>query len=140
MKNKLTARLLNTILDSKNWNQGDLSQRSGIDRRGISSQLGGRRDIRDHHLVAYMGALDPHERAALLSAWLQDHMPGEILRDVLRLPERRVAEQVAVWSPGLSDEHRKMFAWWVHHILRDPETREIFERVTRKSGYPKLWA
>jgi hypothetical protein len=87
-----------------------------------------------------MGALDAHERAALLSAWLQDRMPGEVLQDVLRLPERRLGEAVAEWSPGLTDEQRKMLAWWVYHILHDPETRDIFERLTLKVGFPKKWA
>src|SRR6266496_3799045 len=100
--NKLTARVLNTILDSRHWKQGELAELSGIDRTVVSFHLLRERPIRDHHLVAYLRALDSRERAALLGAWLREQLPTEIARDVLKLPDLRVSEAVASWAPKLS--------------------------------------
>ncbi len=136
MHNKLSSRLLFTILDARCWNQGDLAKRSGIIRSTVSDHLSGQRPIRDEHLIAYLAALDSHERPMLLGAWLRDTLGAEVIRDVLKLPENRIAEPVAEWSPALDDQQRKMLSWWAAELARDPELAEIFRRITLKAGYP----
>jgi hypothetical protein len=101
--------------------------------------IAGKRAIRDDHLVSYLAALDRHERPMLLSAWLRDTLGADVIRDVLQVPENRVREEVAAWSPGLNEQQRKMLTWWSNQLARDPELAEIFRRITLKAGYPRAW-
>jgi hypothetical protein len=133
--NKLSARVLYQILQGRDWNQGDLSSRTGIVRSMISEQLSGQRPIRDDHLVPYLSAFDRTERQVFLAAWLRDTLSSDVINDVLDVEGNRVQKQVAEWCPLLDPEQTKMLNWWSVELARDPELDAIFRAITRKAGY-----
>ena len=90
MYNKLVRALLNSLLLSHDWSQNDLALQTGLEETLVSRHLSGQRQIRDHHLSAYLRAFGSAERRDLLGAWLQEHLPREVITDVLQLPERRL--------------------------------------------------
>lgn len=147
MQNKFSARVLTKIMDARQWNQGELSKRSGMAQSLISNQLAGQRPIRDKHLVRYLNGLDHNERPILLAAWLRDNLSPESVQDVLAL-ERvqeetsvyRLRNEVATWQPKLEPEDRQMLSWWAEQIANgDVDLRDVLRAITRKAGYPKSW-
>lgn len=146
--NSLSSSVISKYLDAHHLNQGDLGVKTGISRTVISAHLSGQRAIRDEHLSAYLGALGVLERPMLLSAWLRDTLPVDVIHDIFRAEDLlrvreeeegrylvRLKPEVIEWTPQLDEEQRDMLLWWVDRLIRDPDLDGIFRQITRKAGY-----
>ncbi len=130
-----TSKILAAALLGHGWEQNDLARESGINRATISMHLSGLRPIRDDHLALYITALDKSEQSHLVSAWLQDALPAEVIANVLDSTTHSVREEVRAWRPGLTSEQSEMMDWWAAKLAEDDELARIFQAITSKVGW-----
>jgi hypothetical protein len=130
-----TSKILAAALLGHGWEQNDLARESGINRATISMHLSGLRPIRDDHLALYITALDKSEQSRLVSAWLQDTLPADVITNVLDITTHSVREEVRTWRPGLTPEQAEMMDWWAAKLAEDDELARIFHAITSKAGW-----
>jgi transcriptional regulator with XRE-family HTH domain len=130
-----TAKVLAGALKTHGWQQADLANRSKIAAQTLSLHLNGSRPINDDHLALYITALDKSEQSRLVSAWLQDTLPAEVIANVLDITTNSVREEVRAWRPGLSPEQMDMLDFWAAKFTEDDELARIFRSITIKGGW-----
>jgi len=117
------------------WDQNALAKASGVSRAVVSFHLTGARPIRDDHLASYITALDKHEQAMLVAAWLQDTLPEAAAQNVLDSTTGTVREEVRTFTLGLSHEQQSMLKFWADKLAADNDLAAIFAAISRKSGW-----
>lgn len=130
-----TVKILSAALQMHGWEQNDLARLTGINRTQISFHLNGSRPVRDDHLAAYITALAKAEQSRLVSAWLQDTLPAEVIANVLDITSNSVREEVRAWRPGLTSEQMDMLDFWAAKFTEDDELARIFRAITIKGGW-----
>jgi transcriptional regulator with XRE-family HTH domain len=130
-----TAKVLAGALKMHGWQQADLANRSKIAAQTLSLHLNGSRPINDDHLALYITALDKGEQSRLVSAWLQDTLPADVIANVLDSTTHSVREEVRTWRPGLTPEQAEMMDWWAAKLAEDDELARIFHAITSKAGW-----
>jgi hypothetical protein len=134
---KNASKVLLASLKMLGWDQGDLSDKSGIVRSTVSFHVTGSRPIRDDHLAAYCKALPSTEQALLVAAWLRDALPEDALASVFEAGETssKLNEAVRTWAPTLDEELQEMLDYWTTQLATDTELAEIFRIATRRAGF-----
>jgi hypothetical protein len=133
--NRITARLIFQILHVRGWSELELSRQSGVHRSVLSAQLSGERAMRAQHVIKYLAVLDHQERPKLLAAWLRDHLPAEVVDDLLDITGESLSLDVKRWTPALEEDKHEMLLWWAREIARDGELKELFSLLSTKAGY-----
>lgn len=148
MKTDLAARVLSAALQAHKWTQGELADKASLARSVVNWHLSRTRPIRDEHLIGYLAALPGIERAILLSAWMRDMLPTDIIHSIFTSESTnliaeepptshlKLRKEITEWVPELDEEQRGMLLWWAGKLVNDSELDEIFRGITRKAGYP----
>lgn len=130
--NRLVARFVFSVLDARDWSEARLAKELGLPRTQVSMHLSGKRRIQAGHLMKYLGALNHHERPALLEAWIRDNATQELADDLLEMHGNLVANELPL---TIDENNRRMLTWLAIEIERDGELAELFKMISVRVGY-----
>lgn len=142
----MSATLITYIgrLAAAHGSQSALSIATGIVAPTISHHLKGQRSITAEHLAAYLAAAPADLRAGLLTAWLRQAMPGDVL-DAMAAQEvetpHRVAETGALYRTALRRPEdldaptASALDWLSRECAADHDLAELVRHLAQRWGW-----
>lgn len=131
-------------LAAAHGSQSALSLATGIVAPTVSHHLKGSRSITAEHLAAYLAAAPTDLRAGLLTAWLRQALPGDVLDEMAAQEQEtphRVAETGALYRTALRRPDdldaptASALAWLSRECAADHDLAELVRHLARRWGW-----